>query len=549
MSWTVARVPEPDEAFSSIWASSVSDAWVATTRRLTHWNGTSWNDVLAFDVDLVWGVGPDDVWATSAGRVLHSVGGKWREEPVPAGIVLSGLRFYSFAGVTADDVWAFGGSVNSGVAVAVALHWDGSSWTAVDQGSGLAFANRTFESAWAAAADDVWMSGLNLAATELWHWDGLTWTEVGTALGGSFGALSGTAANDIWSVGKEAGYVGGALRHFDGTAWSTVFLGDRQPTLVAASRKDDVWAFATAQSYHLHHACNDGAPAPVFSRAAAPTPFVTMVALSSTDLWGFGVDGDLEHWDGSGWTDVASPFPATAPQVRSMAGGPPDVLWLAGQVVMRRDGSSWTDVTPPNGAGYDHLVWGHRPDDIWVRQSTGLMFHWDGSAWLQTDFNGVAVTTVFTVASSSPTDAWALGESGVRTIFAHWDGVTWTVEPDPGLGNFRIWDAVALSPSNVWALAMGLDLFDQRMLHYDGSRWSVAATTTGDAGYAGVWASSASDVWATLPQGGLWHYDGSAWSTINLSSDYLYSVTGSPAGDVWASGHYLDKPVIYHHSP
>jgi hypothetical protein len=383
----------------------------------------------------------------------------------------------------------------------------------------------------------------------------VSWTQADASAGGTFGALSGTAANDVWSIGAEAGQAGASLRHFDGSAWSTVSVGDRGLSLLSASRTDDVWAYGSADQgsalYHLHHPCNDAAPAPAFSRAPALAVFQKLVAWDPSNLWGLDPDGGLAHWDGGAWSPVASPFPSSvSPIIGSIAGWAPNALWVAGPDVMRWDGSAWSDMTPPNPTGDNHAVWGGGPNNVWVERANLWMFRWDGSGWLQTEFQGSNVN-VSAMASNSSTDAWALGTSpfGSSNVFAHWNGAAWTIEPDPGLGRLDVLGAFGLSPTNVWVLAIDLDVFNTQMLHYDGSKWTVAATTPGYTGYGGVWASSASDVWATLPQGGLWHYDGSAWSTVELGADYLYSVTGTAAGDIWASGGYLNQPVIYHHAP
>ncbi len=469
-SWTTARVFEPGESFSSVWGSSITDAWVGSTRALTRWNGTSWEDLLPFGIDLVWGVGPGDVWATRAGRIFHWIGSKWREESLPSGLDASTVRIWSLAGVATDDVWAFG-SAGVNPAVGLALHWNGSTWSEVDDGTGLAVADRVFESAWASSADDLWMSGVHYpSATELWHWDGVSWTEADASAGGTFGALAGTATNDVWSIGADAGQTGATLRHFDGSAWSTVSIGDRSLSLLAASRADDVWSCgSTGQGsviYHLHHPCNDAAPAPVFTRASAVAVFRTLVALAPTALWGMDPNGGLADWDGAVWSRVTSPFPASvSPIIASIAGWAPNALWVAGADVMRWDGSAWSDMTPPNPSGYNHNVWGGGANDVWVEQANLFMFHWDGSAWLQTDFQGSNVN-VAAMASDSATDAWALGVSPFGTdVFAHWNGATWTIR-----AGSRSWPTRV--PRRLRALAderMGAGDQSRRLRHPDAS--------------------------------------------------------------------------------
>ncbi len=554
--WTTARVIRPNEAFTSFWASSISDFWFGSTIALTHWNGATWTDLLPFGIDLVWGVAPGDVWASRGGRLFHWSGAAWKELPLPSGVDAATARIWSMWGASSTDVWAFGSeSINP--TVAMALHWDGATWSRVDAASGLAFADRVFTSSWGSATDDIWMSDSNLASPELWHWNGTTWTLASATVGGSFGALWGTGAKDVWSIGGDAAATAATLRHFDGSAWSTVSVSvtDGPLSLLAGSRTDDVWTFGSNNQrptlYHLNHPCDDNGPPLVFTREQAPEQFRSLVVGGPSDLWAVGVDGDLQHRDGGVWSSV-TPFAnfAESQVIGNVAGWPANDVWAAGLHVTRWNGTAWIDVTPPdNAANDDHMVWGTSPTDVWVEEATVWMFHWDGTSWSQSDFGGPHVQ-VAAVAAISATDAWALGRLQFGgTVFEHWDGSAWTAMPNAGLGNLEFLGASALSSSNVWALVYDLDTFDTRMLHYDGTAWTVAATTAGDIGYGGVWASSPTDVWATLPTGGLWHYDGATWSTVDLGADHLTSVSGTPAGEVWATGVYLNQPVIYHHAP
>jgi hypothetical protein len=55
--------------------------------------------------------------------------------------------------------------------------------------------------------------------------------------------------------------------------------------------------------------------------------------------------------------------------------------------------------------------------------------------------------------------------------------------------------------------------------------------------FVSVWGSSASDVWAVGPKGGVAHFDGHAWTmSPSLTSKNLSAVSGSAADDVWAVG-------------
>jgi hypothetical protein len=88
------------------------------------------------------------------------------------------------------------------------------------------------------------------------------------------------------------------------------------------------------------------------------------------------------------------------------------------------------------------------------------------------------------------------------------------------------------------------------ILHYDGSSWSIMTVDTIRVNFAGVWGSSASDVFAVGAYKlgkSIMHYDGSSWLLMtNGINAALSGVWGSSASDVFAVGwngmilHYGD---------
>jgi hypothetical protein len=542
--WTDALVMRPGEGFRSVWASSASDAWVATTKSLRHWDGVAWSDTLQFGVGLVRGSGPQNVWAASSRRLFRWSGSTWAEM-TPFGLG-TGTLIRGLAIVSTNDAWVFGTeSVNP--LVGLALHWNGSVWSRVGPEAGLTLEGRAFLHAWGSSASNIWLSGEANNTSELWHWDGARWTAVGGAAGGSFGALWGTASDDVWATGAGAG----SLRHFDGSTWSTVSIGGNgSPTMVAGSRRDDVWATNGTTLYHLHHACESGQPR-VFTRFDAPSDLHDLVAGGPNDLWGIGGDTRLHHWNGTSWT-METPFAMFGDEtiVRRIAGWPPNDVWAAALHVTRWNGSAWIDMTPPGAtSSTEHHVWGRGPNDVWVERRGGIeMFHWNGVSWTQSGFP--ASVNVAGLSAFGETDAWAVGNNSFgATYFEHWDGSAWTAKTYSTLGRLGPLGLFGVTSSNVWALVINFDVFDTRLIHYDGVSWTVAANQPGYGGYGAVWASSAIDVWATPPQGDLWHNDGQTWSTVPVGADYWTGLTGLPAGDIWAAGRYLDKPVVYHQAP
>src|SRR5438445_422536 len=81
-----------------------------------------------------------------------------------------------------------------------------------------------------------------------------------SAVWGSAGAVGclGSASTAVWAVGE-----GGAILHWDGTAWSSVSSGTTSDVFA-------VWGSA------------------------------------STDVWTVGYGGTILHWDGTAWSSVSS---------------------------------------------------------------------------------------------------------------------------------------------------------------------------------------------------------------------------------------------------
>lgn len=161
------------------------------------------------------------------------------------------------------------------------------------------------------------------------------------------------------------------------------------------------------------------------------------------------------------------------------------------------------------------------------------------------------------VSADSGGDAWAVGDSyqpsnGVNhTLAEHWNGKAWSrlATVDPGTDQ-QLNGVAVISPRNVWAVGFtnSSGWWANRTLveHWNGSTWrriSSPSPTSGEDELWGVWASSATDVWAAGGASGqtlIEHWNGLSWEVIptpNASSyDYLHRIAGSSATDVWAVG-------------
>lgn len=194
------------------------------------------------------------------------------------------------------------------------------------------------------SANDIWAVGDSTSATGYdqtiaEHWDGNTWRIIPTPNFGKFdNDLNGVvaiSANDVWAVGDwsqttiPTALVATAL-HWNGSTWTTYSFqpsGNTALLAVTAISSTDVWAVGTADYaggggngvLTLAEHWNGSS----WSQFATPSPSVfdselfAVSAWSSTDVWAVGrqqsavgnspVQGLAEHWDGSTWSVVTTP--------------------------------------------------------------------------------------------------------------------------------------------------------------------------------------------------------------------------------------------------
>jgi hypothetical protein len=162
------------------------------------------------------------------------------------------------------------------------------------------------------------------------------------------------------------------------------------------------------------------------------------------------------------------------------------------------------------------------------------------------------------VASSSVSNAWAVGTRGIKPIGAdalieHWNGRRWSVQPcpSPKPGPVSLDGVAALSSKNAWAVGSSA-LGGQTLIeHWNGKAWRIQRSPS-PGGFANqllsVTAVSASNVWAagtqTAPGGAMStlveHWNGHRWSVQPSASEdttwnYLNGVAAA-RGSAWAAG-------------
>jgi hypothetical protein len=306
------------------------------------------------------------------------------------------------------------------------------------------------------SATDAWAAGsynTRNPTLQTWplflHWDGSSWENVpnGTSSPSHFiEAISAITADDIWAVG-----LGGYVEHWDGLAWSEVpapALAGSNLWGVASMDTDDVWAVGeyhpngeTAQTFIARWDGSTWSQVPSPNSGTSDNYLYDIAALDGTDIWAVGTSVGpagyskalVEHWDGVEWSVVAAPSPRgvhLTPQGvdANGSGSPLFVGWrdkgagIAKTLLEQWDGAHWRPVRTPNVAGMSNLLY-----DV----TLGM--------------GGVG---------------WAVGGAEIpftgtyQTLIERSAGGVWTIEDSPDVpgGSNRLLGTTVGSDGDVWAV-------------------------------------------------------------------------------------------------
>jgi len=155
----------------------------------------------------------------------------------------------------------------------------------------------------------------------------------------------------------------------------------------------------------------------------------------------------LLRWNGVAWKAASSPLQGGNTTIFGMAAGPSGTAWAVGMryaastiaVSMWWNGKDWRRVPVPLPV----LVPATLPTVLYgvgsVPGGTGwavgvandgqtLIMRWTGKAWALVRSPGTEKNPEFlySVAATSPRDAWAVGTRPGGTVILHWNGRTWS---------------------------------------------------------------------------------------------------------------------------
>lgn len=340
---------------------------------------------------------------------------------------------------TASDAWAVGGTARSSSNDTLAVHWNGSSWSAVStpnpvascQDGNIQWTGNTLNAVAVVGATQAWAVGTSCysQSTLVERWDGSSWqivpspslTTGGDGIENDLYGVAAVTTSDVWAAGFYAGPTGADLtlvEHWNGSAWKVV-------------------------------------PSP--NPSAFANVLRGVAATGSNDVWavgyrnGSGSQPLIEHWNGSAWTTTPTPTLATGGVLNAVVALSPTNAWAVGYQTSASTGAELT-----------------------------LAEHWNGSTWsvvptpnLATSYGSANVLNA--VAAISAGDIWAAGMyqnantnyHQHRTLTLHWNGTSWAPVTSPTPGATGELNAIsALTTPKLFAVG----LYSQNPLNiYDGT--------------------------------------------------------------------------------
>jgi hypothetical protein len=283
----------------------------------------------------------------------------------------SNAPFAATAAIADDDIWAVGDSTSSGTNQPLAVHFNGTSWSAVStptlSGGG------SFSGVAAVASNDVWAVGSTGSQPLIEHWDGTSWSVVSSPKlphGGSLSGVTATSTNDVWAAGDSDNLSVDLVEHWDGTSWSVVSSPAFNGSLdvvhgASADAGNDVWAVGNSPGLILHFNGTSWSRTVLPpARYGGPALFA-VAALSPSNVWAVGMVRPsaafewrplVEHWNGTSWSQVSNPDPNPhiGYNLRAIAAISASDIWAAGSVGIENwNGTSWSLVAAvPSGASF-----------------------------------------------------------------------------------------------------------------------------------------------------------------------------------------------------
>jgi len=519
-----------------------------------------------------WAVGYYDSGSTRYQSLAqHWDGSMWVTVPSANTAATQDNLLQAVACASTSDCWAVGSS--GATSRTLIQRWNGTSWTIVPSPNTSASQRNYLNAVTCLTGSDCWAVGYYLAGstyqTLVERWDGTSWTivtspNISPTQNNRLAGVTCSSASLCWAVGS---YVAGGIdmsliERWDGASWTI-----------------------------------DTSPNP---NATAGNRLLAVTCVSASECWAVGsYNGNsnartlVERWNGTVWAQVSSPSPTTtqnsfltsvacASSARCFAVGNYYSGSASKTLVVGWDGSAWTQVASPDPTtGQQSFLTGvscataarcFAVGNTYIGSGTyqTLVGAWDGASWsLETSPNVGAMTNnvLSGLACATASACWAVGSAstvhGRQTLIQRWDGSRWVIVPSPNPSADREASLAAVacvSTTECWAVGggSGSNFYGQTLVErWDGTSWTIVPspnTSATQGNYLfGVTCTAAADCWAVGTYGAsnadqtlVMHWDGTSWAIVpssNLSpahGSYLSSVTCASASACWAVGYARD---------
>jgi hypothetical protein len=286
------------------------------------------------------------------------------------------------------------------------------------------------KNAWAFGGTDLSGGDGTTQAPVAAHWNGRTWgnSKLPSAAKGYIEAASAPAANDIWAVTFNGGYV----LHYNGSAWTVAKTlpakrSDGFPldtTGVVAFSAKNVWVFGGSGfgpgegTWHYN-----GSTWTNVTSAGDEGDLSEASATSASSIWALGGSGvpaadSLVHYNGRAWTSAySSALNGYALESLTALPGKTTDLWLgassqsnAYQSYLLHYGDHWSKVLVPWGLAIRSNVASDGHGGLWftagAKTGSEWLVHWlPGNKWQREEINARLGTPTLVPGTSALLDS------------------------------------------------------------------------------------------------------------------------------------------------
>lgn len=460
------------EPLRGVWGSSPTDVHVVggndfgqnDTIAWYRFDGSTWTSVLQGGsnepgeaLHAVWGTGPSEVWAVGNEPQAYQYDGT---AITPHEVGIEKMR--AIVGRSSSDIWVAAATISIGL-----RHFDGSAWAPAEP----------------RIAETSYFYGLTLSLDDRLY-------AVGHA-GVGKGGLAAQFINDAWAMltappadplraawsfsdGRllTAGDDGALFEH-GGLGWSSpgsvtraaihdIFRAPDGTTMRAVGDGGVILRRTTGGSWEVEES------------SLTNQPLYALWGASESDLYAVGANNTLLHFDGTSWKAQNGPSADPTSTLSAIWGSGASDIWIVdtkhANSVFHHDGSKWALQAIDSRYVYE-AVWGTGPSDVWVVGNYNVTCHYNGAIWGCEQQSINAGDSLHAIHGRASGPIIAVGNGG--DIVVH-ENNTWSSLKSPDPQSRILTDVTLVSPTEAWAVGeSGL------VLHFNLSGWEISDAATG----------------------------------------------------------------------